>query len=355
MSRGCVVEEVDFDADDDGTDMHGSTTGTGAGAGAKRTPLAPSPPKREYVTSINDIDDDGDEDAVVIEELPSEDWEDAAPLSLGPLERFLTRRQELEEQMQSRGAALAALQGVGSFDHVRSEGIWVCVNGVWKEGKYNGELRQQNREGQPVTSLLELFDVACEAREVLAGHVHKLARSLPDTTATVLPCVARDKISRRARDRDVAGKEPGPAWGWIFDVVRAHIVCKGEKDICDIVEYVTNVADHLQVIQLHNGFAGASLDGPLGRPRVRLVVRVVVVAGDPDGDIPAVHHNCEVALYLSSMAGDASVEQEDEEIEEAVRAYFGAGELGVEAKVALVRLLQHGGARAVRQAATAEG
>ncbi len=138
-------------------------------------------------------------------------------------------------------------------------------------------------------------------------------------------------------------------------MVRARLVCKGEKDICDIVEYVTNAADHLQVIQLHNGFAGASLDGPLGRPRVRLVVRVVVVAGDPDGDIPAVHHNCEVALYLSSMAGDASVEQEDEEIEEAVRAYFGAGELGVEAKVALVRSLQHGGARAVRQAAAAEG
>eukprot|EP00536_Pseudo-nitzschia_multiseries_P011425 jgi/Psemu1/205758/e_gw1.386.48.1 len=132
---------------------------------------------------------------------------------------------------------------------------------VTKQGKYNRQYQQRDQNDLLVRNLDDLYDAAQLAQtefESLLRHLVTEVRGLHQIDSIILP-----KLKPRDRAFDKANKEyhnrsPGPPESWLYDILRAGIVCKSIKQLKEVNNWLSTNA---HVVQAKNRFINPVFNG----------------------------------------------------------------------------------------------
>ena len=153
------------------------------------------------------------------------------------------------------------------------------------------------RPTQPVASLDDLY----EAAEACAPIFKRLAEDVCSQVNRQRGgrLVVRIKMPTGLKKRkrsiekstdDYALRVPGPACGWLFDIVRGALVCEDAAAVVAVIEAVQNHPAVKLVVRFKNRFASPT---PAGHRDVMIFLQVEAA----DGTV----HTCELQVHLRAI------------------------------------------------------
>ena len=129
-----------------------------------------------------------------------------------------------------------------------------------KDGTFKAGYRQQDIKGKPVKHMADLYNAAEEALPEFKMLLQTLVDSVPglsDADIEIAPLKQRARASQKAQE-EYTYRIPGPAEAWLYDIVRASIVCKTAKQMSDVNKYLK---ESVHIVECQNRFAAPQFDG----------------------------------------------------------------------------------------------
>ena len=128
-----------------------------------------------------------------------------------------------------------------------------------KNGTFKAGYRQQDIRGHPVKHLADLYSAAETAQPEFQNFLYSLllACNLTKMDLEIAPLKPRARASQKARE-EYTYRIPGPAESWLYDILRASIICKNYKQMSDINKYLK---DNAHIVECENRFASPQFDG----------------------------------------------------------------------------------------------
>ena len=205
------------------------------------------------------------------------------------------------------------------------------------DNTFDESMRQQSLAGRVVENYTELFEAATVALLAYDLSLRALLRSLvlPDRYLIVAPL----KSERRAREKansDYHTREPGPGFSWLFDIVRASILCESTQQILAVLKALC-ANDNLQVCRLKNRFKKST---PGGCRDINLNLRIKIPSRDGRS---TVFHMCELQIR-HKVLDDLDKSLHAHADYEFFRVYFLGNTDAVEARLKLMDKVFAGGA-----------
>ncbi|KAL3920409.1 MAG: hypothetical protein SGILL_003279 [Bacillariaceae sp.] len=231
--------------------------------------------------SIPDIGSDSDDDEEMEEvEVVDEDEEDAAsqssaselsnvtPEPVKPksifekpnpkIGQFFDRLDHFFELRRKTEEKANAMDPSNKF---RALKVKVHSGGINKSnGVFKSEYQQKNIDDKLVRSLDDLYKVAELAVTELKYFMNQMAmevKNLETYNATVAPVKPRDRAFEKA-ESEYKHRIPGPPESWLYDIVRASVVCKSYKQMSDVNKWL---GKNCHVVQAKNRFAEPCFNG----------------------------------------------------------------------------------------------
>eukprot|EP00934_Nitzschia_sp_Nitz4_P005740 Nitzschia sp. Nitz4//scaffold131_size63436//22256//25383//NITZ4_006271-RA/size63436-snap-gene-0.33-mRNA-1//1//CDS//3329535256//5730//frame0 len=129
-----------------------------------------------------------------------------------------------------------------------------------KNGTFKAGYRQQDLHGEPVKYLADLYRAAEEALPEFKVVLHNLVDSvqgLEDEDVEMGEMKHRDRATEKAQE-EYAYRQPGPQESWLYDILRASVVCKTYKQFSDINKWLK---ENMHIVECENRFATPQFDG----------------------------------------------------------------------------------------------
>jgi tetratricopeptide (TPR) repeat protein len=129
-----------------------------------------------------------------------------------------------------------------------------------KNGVFKKEYQQRNTDYKTVRSLDELYGAAESANAELKFFLNKLVedvKGLESRDLILAPLKPRRRAFEKAKS-EYNRRIPGPPESWLYDVVRAGVVCKSYKQMSDVNKWLGN---NCHVVQAKNRFAEPCFNG----------------------------------------------------------------------------------------------
>lgn len=129
-----------------------------------------------------------------------------------------------------------------------------------KDGTYKAGYRQQDIKGKPIRHLTDLFIAAEMAQSEFKNLMELLRNSVPGFTKSdivVAPIKQRARASQKAQE-EYTYRIPGPGEAWLYDVLRASVICKSYKQMSDVNKFLK---ESVHIVECANRFAMPQFDG----------------------------------------------------------------------------------------------
>lgn len=129
-----------------------------------------------------------------------------------------------------------------------------------KDGTFKAGYRQQDLTGNPVKHLTDLY----RAAEVALPEFKSTLRTLIDAIGgldendlEIAEIKSRDRATEKAQE-EYSYRIPGPPESWLYDVLRASIVCKTYKQMSEVNKWLK---ENIHIVDCENRFAMPQFDG----------------------------------------------------------------------------------------------
>jgi tetratricopeptide (TPR) repeat protein len=108
------------------------------------------------------------------------------------------------------------------------------------KGKYKKEYQQRNSNDQLVRSLDDLYDAAQPAQTEFESFLLQMIgeiNGLDERDLILPPLKPRDRAFEKAK-AEYCRRSPGPPESWVYDIVRASVVCKTTKQLSEVNKWL---------------------------------------------------------------------------------------------------------------------
>ncbi|KAL3925424.1 MAG: hypothetical protein SGILL_000430 [Bacillariaceae sp.] len=128
-----------------------------------------------------------------------------------------------------------------------------------KNGTFKAGYRQQDIHGKPVRHLTDLYQAGEAAQTEFESFLDSLLLGcdLAKLDRVIAPMKPRARASQKAIE-EYTYRVPGPAESWIYDILRASILCKNYKQMNDVNKFLK---EHAHIVDCQNRFAMPQFDG----------------------------------------------------------------------------------------------
>lgn len=233
-------------------------------------------------------------------------------------------------EVYSAAAPAGVLEGV----EVRTSSI-LGSDGV----TFDFEFIQQSKDGQPVSSAAELVAVGGVVLPHFAAMVQTIGAKVGGGVQVKLaPLKKESRILQKAND-DYSTRSPGPAVGWVYDVVRMKFVCDSANDILRVLEEVQAAPEITVMLKAKNRFKHPTASGYRD-----MLLQVSFEADLGDGAI--VHHICEIQIHLRAISEYDAV-HDSHVYYDYFRAFFQGSMATVEARLGEMKRIVGGDSDAI--------
>lgn len=180
---------------------------------------------------------------------------------------YLAHRQALLNLWQTLSYHETAFDTLGHVEHLSN--INLICRGV--PPKYDPTFRQRGLSGDVIANLRQLYECATYIKPSFDSALRKIAAASNmsvrdwdgnDKVAEVGIMLCPLKMAERATEKLRSRKpiEPGPPEAWLYDVIRAGIICESEEQICAICERIQTYPS-FEVVRLQNRFPSPADSG----------------------------------------------------------------------------------------------
>ncbi|KAL3940527.1 MAG: hypothetical protein SGBAC_004955 [Bacillariaceae sp.] len=131
---------------------------------------------------------------------------------------------------------------------------------VEPEVRWKKEYQQKNLDNSTVKNVDELYKVAEQAQKELKRMIELMldeVNGLDDDNIEYPDLKPRDRAYKKAKE-EYRHRIPGPPESWIYDVVRASVICKSFKQVSDVNKWLSK---HAHIVSGKNRFAEPSFTG----------------------------------------------------------------------------------------------
>jgi tetratricopeptide (TPR) repeat protein len=129
-----------------------------------------------------------------------------------------------------------------------------------KDGTFKAGYRQQDIKGKPIRHLTDLYIAAEMAQSEFKNLVESLGQSVVGFSKgdiEVAPIKQRARASQKAQE-EYTYRIPGPGEAWLYDVLRASVICKSYKQMSDVNKFLK---ESVHIVDCQNRFATPQFDG----------------------------------------------------------------------------------------------
>ena len=223
------------------------------------------------------------------------------------IKSFLDHRGRMQTVVsnQEYGSSIGALEAMDIMIH--SGGILDLTD--QENVTYKAEYQQQQGiNGQPVQNLEELYFEAEKVQshfETFLQEMVKEVGGIGSDSIVFAPLKGNERAMEKAKD-DYSNRSPGPGCSWLYDIVRASVVCVTPDQIIEVVRYVEA---NSHIVQAKNRFANPTCSGYRD-----LIFHLRISA-------TATHHICELQIHLESIRS-LEIEVGSHSVYEYLRSYF---------------------------------
>lgn len=131
---------------------------------------------------------------------------------------------------------------------------------IKKNGKYKKEYQQHDLNDKLVRNLDDLYDAAQPAQSELKFFLQQLVRGvtgLEEENLLFPPLKPRDRAFEKAKF-EYGHRSPGPPESWLYDIVRAGVICKSYKQMADVNKWLSK---NCHIVQTKNRFFQPAFNG----------------------------------------------------------------------------------------------
>jgi len=124
---------------------------------------------------------------------------------------------------------------------------------------YDNNMRQQSLSGAVVNFLEELYSCASRCKEYydVILNILVVRAGIDLSLLSIAPMKGRERALEKTKD-DYSKRKPGPSVSWLFDVVRASVICDDEEQMVTFVEVLLKEQEcegiRFEVVRLKNRF-----------------------------------------------------------------------------------------------------
>jgi tetratricopeptide (TPR) repeat protein len=129
-----------------------------------------------------------------------------------------------------------------------------------KNGKYKKEYQQHDLNDKLVRNLDDLYDAAAPAQAELKFFLQQMVRDvrgLEEESLLLPPLKPRDRAFEKAKS-EYGHRSPGPPESWLYDIVRAGVICRSYKQMADVNKWLSK---NCHVVQTKNRFFEPAFNG----------------------------------------------------------------------------------------------
>lgn len=129
-----------------------------------------------------------------------------------------------------------------------------------KDGTFKPGYRQQDLSGNPVKHLGDLYQAAEAALPEFTSMLRNLigvVSGLDEDDLEIADIKSRERATEKAQE-EYSYRVPGPPESWLYDIVRASIVCKTYKQMSDVNKWLK---ENMHIVECENRFAMPQFDG----------------------------------------------------------------------------------------------
>lgn len=174
------------------------------------------------------------------------------------IEQFFDRLYHLFEVRRKTDEKVLAMDPSEKF---RSLKVKVHSGGTRrKNGAFKKEYQQHTVNDQVVRNLNELYEAAESAKRELRFFLNQMiqeVKGLDTSDLVVTPLKPRDRAFEKAKS-EYNRHTPGPPESWLYDVVRAGIICKTYKQMSDVNKWL---GKNCHIVQAKNRFLEPCFNG----------------------------------------------------------------------------------------------
>jgi tetratricopeptide (TPR) repeat protein len=222
-------------------------------------------------------------------------------LSDGKNHSFFENCADFHECRQKIGSTWSSIS-TGAVDRIADVDRVIIAADQNKTAEYEPIMRQMRlRDGSVTETFPELYEAASKARNIFESYVSELLfrTGIRPQALHVAPLKGLPRATEKAND-DYSNRRPGPGLSWLFDVVRASVVCSSEEEILNLVEALrhdTGSAAPAMLIRLKNRFAHPT---PGGFRDINANIRIEIGEAE-DGSGARLYHTCELQIHFESI------------------------------------------------------
>jgi tetratricopeptide (TPR) repeat protein len=129
-----------------------------------------------------------------------------------------------------------------------------------KGGKFKKEYQQHDLQDKLVRNLDDLYDAADPAHSELKTVMDRMiaeVKGFDHTNIVIPPLKPRDRAYQKAKE-EYGDRRPGPSESWLYDIVRASVVCKSYKQMADVNKWL---GKNVHIVTAKNRFANPAFNG----------------------------------------------------------------------------------------------
>jgi tetratricopeptide (TPR) repeat protein len=129
-----------------------------------------------------------------------------------------------------------------------------------KNGNFKVEYQQHDIKDKLVSNIDDVYEAAQHAHPELQKILDQLMTEVTgfDTSSCIIAQLKpRDRAFKKTKE-EYADRKPGPPESWLYDVVRASVICKSYKQMSDVNKWL---GKKLHVVQSKNRFAEPAFNG----------------------------------------------------------------------------------------------
>jgi tetratricopeptide (TPR) repeat protein len=222
----------------------------------------------EDLEEVEAIDDEDDEDEDGRSQSSASELSNATPEPVKPKSIFEKPNPKsgqffdrLDHFFEVRRKTEEKAVGMDPSRKLRALKVKVHSGGIQNSnGVFKKEYQQRGINDRLVQSLDDLYKVAEPAETELKFFLHQMTqevKGLETYNVKVAPVKPRDRAFEKATS-EYHRRIPGPPESWLYDIVRASIVCKSYKQISDVNKWL---GKNCHVVQAKNRFTEPCFNG----------------------------------------------------------------------------------------------
>lgn len=167
------------------------------------------------------------------------------------LQHFFEVRRKVEERADM----------VDPSEKLRNLKVKPTSGGIQKyNGKFKTEYQQTYGKTKIVRNLDDLYDAAestITALEKVLDNMTDEVNGLDNESIEIADLKPRDRAYEKAKE-EYSDRRPGPPESWLYDVVRASVLCKSYKQVVDVNKWLVK---HVHIVSVKNRFLEPAFNG----------------------------------------------------------------------------------------------